>query len=163
MDENRTIGKENRLPWRLPVDLRHFKLVTMGHPVIMGRKTYESIGKPLSGRRNIVVSRQKEFRAAGCETANDLVAAFKLCEGADEVFVMGGADLFRQAMPLAGRLYLTVVHTVIEGDVHFPPIPAGFTLTLREAAEDVHPLEFLRYDRPDHDPAPVAFQAFREP
>jgi dihydrofolate reductase len=117
--ENGVIGKDNALPWHISEDLRYFKQTTMGRPLIMGRKTFESIGKPLPGRRNIVVSRNPEWRAAGVATAKSLDDAVAQC-GDGEAFVIGGASLFAEALPKAERLYLTEVHRAYDGDVRFP-------------------------------------------
>lgn len=147
MDENRVIGRGNRLPWHLPVDLRRFRTLTLGHPVIMGRKTYESIGKPLDGRKNIVITRQAGYRADGCIVVHDLRAAFDACGAADEAFVLGGETLFRDVLPLADKVYLTVVKTRVEGDARFPAIPDDLELVSRREAQDVFPIEFLLYER----------------
>ena len=147
MDENRVIGRGNRLPWHLPVDLKRFRRLTLGHPVIMGRKTYESIGKPLDGRKNIVITRQAGYRAEGCIIVHDLRSAFAAGGAVDEAFVLGGETLFRDVMPLADKVYLTVVRTRVEGDVRFPAIPDELVLVSREEAHDVFPLEFRLYER----------------
>ena len=126
MAQNRTIGINNNLPWYLPEDLKYFKRITMGKPIIMGRKTFESIGKPLPGRTNIVVTRNPDYVVEGVKTVNSLEAACKLCEsiaeidGGDEAMVIGGAEIYSQALPLADRLYLTEVHANVEGDAFFP-------------------------------------------
>src|SRR5690606_24817841 len=127
--ENGTIGIENRLPWRLPEDLRYFKRVTMGKPVIMGRKTWESIGRPLPGRTNIVITRNADYVVPeGVRVVTSLEAAIalaeKICliEGIDEAIVMGGAEIYAQALPRADRLYLTQVHADVHGDAVFPEI-----------------------------------------
>lgn len=122
MDENRCIGKDKQLPWRLPADLRRFKTLTMGHHLIMGRITYESIGRPLPGRPSILLSRQTEFSAPGCLIRPSLQAALLTAEaaGESEVFVIGGARLFAQALPISQRMYLTFIHAQYECDVHFP-------------------------------------------
>ncbi len=118
---NGVIGSDNALPWRLPEDLKRFKMLTMGHPIIMGRKTFESIGRPLPGRRNIVISRNTAFMAEGCETASTLEAALAACNGTtDEVFVIGGAQIYAEAMPQADRLYLTEIRMDFPGDARFP-------------------------------------------
>ena len=122
MAENRIIGRENRLPWRLPADLRRFKSLTMGKPVIMGRKTYESIGKPLPGRSNIVVTRDPDYRAPGCQVVHSLEQALEAGAGHAEVMVIGGAELYRQALGRAQRMYLTLVRAEVEGDTLFPDI-----------------------------------------
>jgi len=147
MDENRIIGRGNRLPWHLPVDLRRFRMLTLGHPIIMGRKTYESIGKPLDGRKNIVVTRQAAYCAKGCIIVHDLPSAFEACGDVEEAFVLGGETLFRDVLPLADKVYLTVVRTRVEGDVRFPAIPGELELVSRQEAQDVYPLEFLLYER----------------
>lgn len=117
--ENGVIGKQgSMLPWNIPADLARFKRLTMGHPVIMGRKTYETIGRPLPGRKNIIATRNPEYSAGGCEIAHNLDEALAKA-GADEIFIIGGGELFRQALPLASRLYLTVVHATPEGDTTF--------------------------------------------
>jgi dihydrofolate reductase len=130
---NRVIGAGNRLPWHLPEDLPRFKRLTMGAPVIMGRKTHESIGKVLPGRRNIVVTRQTGARFEGCEVAGSLEAALALAADAPEVFVIGGAELYRLALPRADRLYLTLIDADYAGDAFFPEIdPAEWRETSRE-------------------------------
>jgi len=120
MDEDRTIGREGGMPWHLPADLKHFKRTTLGKPVIMGRRTYESIGKPLPERRNIVLSRGG-FQAEGVETAYSLEEALEMTETAEETMIIGGADVFERALPKADRIYLTRIHGHFEGDTHFPP------------------------------------------
>jgi dihydrofolate reductase len=122
MAENRVIGRDNRLPWRLSADLRRFKSLTMGKPVIMGRKTYESIGKPLPGRSNIVVTRDPDYRAPGCRVVHSLEQALEAAAAHDEVMVIGGAELYRQTLERAERMYLTLVKTEVDGDALFPDI-----------------------------------------
>lgn len=118
--ENGVIGKDNALPWRLPEDLKRFKAITMGHPVVMGRRTFESIGSPLPGRRNLVVSRNPDYHPAGAERVGGLEEALAAVDGAQEVFVIGGAELFKESLPKADRLYLTKIHRVFSGDTYFP-------------------------------------------
>lgn len=120
MSENYVIGKENQLPWHLPADLKHFKNITWGKPILMGRKTYESIGKPLPGRRNIIITRNPEFQAEGCEITHSLEQALSLVKDSAEVMVIGGAQLFAQALPQASRMYLTIIHHYFDGDCFFP-------------------------------------------
>lgn len=126
--ENRVIGVNNKLPWYLPEDLKYFKQVTMAKPIIMGRKTYESIGRPLPGRTNIVISRQADYAPNGVKVVQTLEAAVELAEsvcvidGAEEAMVIGGAQIYEQALPNANRLYLTQVHANVEGDAWFPPV-----------------------------------------
>ncbi|WP_320150609.1 type 3 dihydrofolate reductase [uncultured Tolumonas sp.] len=121
MAENRVIGRGNQMPWHLPADLRHFKSVTLGKPVIMGRKTFESIGRPLPGRRNVVISRSADWQAEGVESVNSLHAALALVQGATEVMIIGGGQLYSEALPLAQRLYLTHIELpVADADTWFP-------------------------------------------
>ena len=120
ISQNLVIGRDNQLPWHLPADLKHFKSITWGKPIIMGRKTFESIGKALPGRENIVVTRQKDYQAEGCTIRHSLEEAISQ-SNAEEVMIIGGNQLFEQAMPLAHRLYLTVIHEDFEGDCFFPP------------------------------------------
>jgi len=122
MDENRLIGKDNGLPWKLPADLQFFKKVTMSKPIIMGRKTYESIGRPLPGRTNVVITRDESFAAEGCEVVFSLEDALSRVKNADEVMVIGGANIYQQFMPQADRLYLTRVKGEFVGDAWFPEI-----------------------------------------
>ena len=119
---NNVIGNEGDLPWRLPDDLRRFKAVTMGKPIIMGRKTCESIGKPLPGRQNIVITGQAGFDAPGCDVVGSKEAALAAAGDAAEVMVIGGSQVYALFLPDAGRLYLTRVHAELEGDVHFPDV-----------------------------------------
>ena len=124
MSKNRVIGKDNRLPWHLSGDLKHFKRTTFGSPIIMGRKTWESIGRPLPDRINIIVSRNSEIKIAGVITSNSLARALELAKkslmnvDANEIYVIGGAALYKEAFPLANRLYLTRVDAVIDGDTY---------------------------------------------
>ena len=120
MDKNRIIGKGNRLPWHLPADLQHFKAITMGKPIIMGRKTYDSIGKPLPGRRNMVISRQQHLQIAGCEVFSSLLAALRAVDTHEEVMIIGGESIFRESLPLAQRLYITMINHEFAGDTVFP-------------------------------------------
>ena len=131
MAENRVIGLGGGMPWQIPADLRNFRQLTMGHPVVMGRKTYQSIGGALPGRANIVVTRDPDFRAADADVVHDLedalvkAAAMAEIEGAEEVFVIGGAEIYAQAMGSAQRIYLTEVHQELPGDAFFPELAEG--------------------------------------
>ncbi len=118
--ENAVIGHENRLPWHLPADLKRFKQLTLGHPILMGRRTWESIGRPLPGRRSVVITGNRSYEAPGAEVAHSLADAVAACDGTDEAFVIGGASLFREALAKATRVYLTRVHATPPGDVWFP-------------------------------------------
>ena len=118
--QNGVIGNENKLIWHISEDLKRFKAITTGHPVIMGRKTFESLGRPLPNRRNIVVTRNPHYFAEGIETAGSLEQAIGGCADDKEVFIIGGAEIYRQAMPFAGRFYLTEVGRDYEGDTRYP-------------------------------------------
>ncbi|WP_158737824.1 dihydrofolate reductase [Alteribacillus sp. YIM 98480] len=120
MDENRVIGHENKMPWHLPADLKHFKEVTSGSPIIMGRKTYEAIGRPLPRRQNIIVTNTKDFAAEGCEVVHSLDEAKRIAATKQEIFVIGGETLFEQFLPAADRMYLTIIHDTFPGDTYFP-------------------------------------------
>ena len=119
---NNVIGRDGGLPWHLPDDLRHFKHLTTGKPVIMGRRTFESIGKPLPDRRNIVMTRDPDFAAEGCDVVSSVSDAIDLVEGAAEVMIIGGGMVYHDFLPLADRIYLTRVQAEVEGDTHFPEI-----------------------------------------
>jgi len=153
---NRVIGARNALPWRLPADLRRFKALTLGHPVVMGRRTYESIlaslGRPLPGRLNIVVTRSPDYAAPGCIVAASPEAALAAAGPADEVFVIGGAELYRLALPVADRLQLTEIDADYAGDAWFPELaPGDWRETAREShppgAEFAHAYAFVLYER----------------
>lgn len=120
MANNRVIGKDNQMPWHLPADLKHFKRLTLGKPVVMGRKTFESIGKPLPGRRNVVISRTAPLDNRGAEWVTSLAQAFELLAGQAEVVVIGGAEIYKQCLPLAQILYLTKIDLNVSGDAFFP-------------------------------------------
>ena len=149
--ENGVIGRNNSLPWYLPNDLKYFKKTTMGKPVIMGRKTYESIGKPLPGRTNIVITRQADYQPEGVKVVNSVEAARELAEsvclidGQDEAMIMGGAEIYALALPHTDRLYLTEVHADVEGDAFFPEYDkASWQEVAREdfAAEGPNPYNY---------------------
>ena len=146
MAQNRTIGVNNTLPWRCPEDLKHFKNLTMGHHIIMGRKTYESIGKLLPGRTTVIVTRNPELRVDSCIVAHSLAAAIAACAADEEVFIVGGAELYTQALPLADTLYITEIQQAVDGDAHFPELPLD---EWREIPREVRSQEIpqpLRYD-----------------
>jgi dihydrofolate reductase len=124
MSENRVIGRNGQLPWRLSADLRRFKQLTMGHALIMGRKTWESIGRALPGRTSLVISRNPAYQAAGARIVADLPQAIRAAAGNDQVFVIGGGQIYRQALSWADRIYLTLVHARIAGDTVFPELDA---------------------------------------
>lgn len=124
MDRNRLIGNDNQLPWHLPADFAWFRSVTMGKPVIMGRKTFDSIGKPLPGRTNIIVSRDPALEIEGATCVTDLESAISAVSGVDEIMIIGGSSIYQLAMPMVDRMYLTHVMAEFEGDAWFPPMPA---------------------------------------
>lgn len=129
VSENGVTGRGNSLPWHLPSDLKRFRELTLNHTVIMGRKTFESIGNPLPGRRNVILSRNPEYQQAGAVVVNSLAEAMRLAEGDDEAFVIGGAQIHELALQHADRIYLTVVHADVEGDTFFLGFdPADWTL-----------------------------------
>jgi dihydrofolate reductase len=146
--EGGVIGGGGDLLWHISEDLRRFKQITSGHTVIMGRKTYDSIGRPLPKRRNIVITRNGEWSAEGCERAESLEQAVAMCAGEEEVFIIGGGEIYRQSMALADKLYLTQVNKPYEGDTYFPEIrPEEWQEVSRESFERgekfEHPFEFI--------------------
>lgn len=152
MARNRVIGVDNRLPWRLPEDLRFFKRVTLDKPVIMGRRTHESIGRPLPGRSNIVLTAQADYQAAGCRVVHSLEQALAAAEPAAEAMVIGGAAVYAQALPRADRIYLTEIAAEVAGNVRFPELdPAQWRMGWWEAhpADERHAyaFSFMRWER----------------
>jgi dihydrofolate reductase len=149
---NDVIGRDGTLPWRLPEDLAHFRRTTIGHPIIMGRRTWESLGRPLPGRRNIVVSRTSGFAPAGAEVATGLDAALALCADAPEVFVIGGAQLYAEALPRAQRIFSTELDADFDGDVKWAEIdPEQWREVARAhrppTAERNFAIDFVTYER----------------
>lgn len=140
------IGRKGDLPFHLSPDLRHFKEITMGKPVIMGRKTFESLpGGALKGRRNIIITRQKDYEGKGAETVSSLETALKFTADSDEVMIIGGGEIYREALPLADRIYLTKIDAVAEGaDTFFPDIPPVFRIS-ESTPEEVDPRSGLSY------------------
>ncbi|OGA13429.1 MAG: hypothetical protein A3G25_19095 [Betaproteobacteria bacterium RIFCSPLOWO2_12_FULL_63_13] len=152
LSRNRVIGRANRLPWHISDDLKRFKKLTLGHAVIMGRRTYESIGRPLPGRDNIVVTRSPDFSAPGCRVVHSFEAALAEVSGAGEVFVIGGAQIYASALPLADRLQLTEVDAEIDGDAYFPDFDCRpWREVSRESRSSQDPLapsyDFVTYER----------------
>jgi dihydrofolate reductase len=136
--DNGVIGHQGQLPWHLPHDLKHFKALTLGHPVVMGRRTYDSIGRALPGRPNLVVTRQPDWQAPGCETQPSVLAALARAQELDPglVCVIGGGEIYREALPAADVVYLTEVHHAFEGDAFFPPLsPTEWREETRERHE----------------------------
>ncbi|MEN0054714.1 MAG: dihydrofolate reductase [Mucilaginibacter sp.] len=149
--KNHAIGKNNQLLWHMPNDLKHFKDVTTGHTVIMGRKTYDSVGKPLPKRRNIIVTRQA-IHIEGCEVVNSVDAALALCANEEEVFIVGGAEIYKQSLPLTDRIYLTIIDHDFNGDTYFPELnTAEWKETEREDFEadekNKYPYSFITLER----------------
>jgi dihydrofolate reductase len=126
MSENFVIGRGNNIPWRIPGEQKRFRALTTGKPLIMGRKTYESIGKALPNRRNVVISRSRDYVAAGCEVVHSLNEALELLKSESEVFVGGGETIYRATLPLAHRIYLTTVHLKVDGDTFFPELGSDY-------------------------------------
>ena len=153
MDENKVIGRNNQLPWHLPEDLKFFKRVTMGHPIAMGRKTHQSIGRILPGRENMVITRQTEFQSEGCtvfHSLEDFLAGVR--ERSEEIFVIGGAEIFKELFPYADRLYITRIYEEFEGDTFFPEFNwEDWKLISSEAGKsdekNPYKFEFNIYDR----------------
>ena len=135
MDENRAIGVQNRIPWHLPDDLKRFKSLTMGHHIIMGRKTYESIGKSLPGRTMVVITRQQDYQAENCMVVHSLSEAIQLARERTETeaFIIGGGDIFKQSLDLAERIYLTIVHTTVQATIFFPEIDESAWIEIESA------------------------------
>ena len=147
---NGVIGAGGKLPWHLPEDLKHFKKLTLGHPVIMGRRTWDSLGKPLPGRENIVISRKTGFEAPGASVASSVEAAIALCAGEPAAFVIGGAEIYAAALPLADGLVLTEIDRAYEGDTRFPAWDRGAWRTSQKethAAADGMRFDFVLYER----------------
>jgi dihydrofolate reductase len=154
VSENGVIGRGGKLPWHLGDDLKRFKQLTMGHTIVMGRKTWESIGRPLPGRRNVVISRQEGYQADGAEVVTSLDNALRVAESAgdEEVFVIGGAEIYRLAMPRAERLYVTRVLADVEGDAYMPDFRGGDWQLVESSphgadAKNDHPFVFEVYQR----------------
>ena len=152
MAKNRTIGVNNTLPWRCPEDLKHFKTLTMGHHMIMGRKTFDSIGKPLPGRTTVVVTRNSDLVIEGCVVVHSLQEAITACAGDSEIFIVGGAELYRQAISLVDTLYITEIQQDVEGDAHFPEFDkSAWQETAREVRSQETPqalaYHFVTYRR----------------
>jgi dihydrofolate reductase len=152
MAENRVIGNHNKLPWHMPADLQHFKALTSGKPIIMGRKTYESIGRPLPDRCNIVISHNTAFQAAGCVVVHSVDAALAAADYSDDIFIIGGALLYEHMLPRIERIYMTVINGDFAGDAYFPPLPATEWVVSEDVlhqadAKNPHDYRFITYDR----------------
>jgi dihydrofolate reductase len=125
VSENNVVGRDNQLPWKLSADLKRLKMLTMKHHIIMGRKTWESLGKPLPGRTNVVITRDKNYRAEGAVVVHSLEEALKISASDDEAFIFGGGQIFRNAIHLVDKIYMTRVHTQAKGDAFFPELTEG--------------------------------------
>lgn len=157
LSENRVIGKDNKLPWHLPDDFAYFKRTTLGHPIIMGRKSFESLGKPLPKRTNILVTRQNDYCPEGCVVAHSVEEAIKVAKAEDEeIYVIGGAEIVKKAFPVVEVLLLTEVHAEVEGDTYFPEYDKS---EWEEKSREYHPADerhefafsFVRYERKEKD------------
>lgn len=154
MAKNRVIGKDNKLPWHLPADLKHFKTITTGHPILMGRKTYESIGRPLPNRTNIIITRDANYKAADCIVVTSIEEAINAATktAAEEIFIIGGAEVYQQLLTSIQRIYLTIVQDEIDGDAYFPALDMR---EWKEVAREEHKADeqnkhdywFLRLER----------------
>lgn len=162
MAENGTIGRDNSLPWRLPEDLKRFKALTMGKLLLMGRKTYESIGRPLPGRTNLVLTRDREWRAEGVIVVRSLGQALRHARDAQELVAIGGAEIYRLLMPFARRIHLTLVHAEIPGDTFFPdfdPTQWADVECLSHPADErnAYPFTFVTLERKGDPQAPGSY------
>ncbi|MEJ2237361.1 MAG: dihydrofolate reductase [Gemmatimonadales bacterium] len=156
--ENGIIGRGDGLPWRLPADMRHFKQLTIGHAVVMGRKTFDTLPQPLSDRRNVVVTRDQSYQPTGADVVHSIEAALQLVSGEEEVFIAGGGEVYKLALPYADRLYLTVVHAECDGDTRFPDLNVDewkLVESVRHEADERHATSysFTLYERVVERPA----------
>jgi len=148
MAKNRVIGRGNTIPWHIPGEQQRFKGMTMGYTLIMGRKTFESIGRPLSGRKTVIISRNREYQAAGCVVVPSLAAAIALCPETETVFIAGGGEIYQQALDLADSIYLTVLDREVEGDILFPEFDQKrFQKISSERVEGPEPYTFTVFSR----------------
>lgn len=150
MARNRVIGIDNTLPWRLPEDLKHFKALTLGHHILMGRKTWESLGRPLPGRTSVVITRSQNLQVPGCLVANSIAEAVAACDNDNEIFFIGGEELYRQALDVADRIYLTEIKADFSGDAWFPEFDTNlWRETGRKPCKSENGLEcdFVVYDK----------------
>jgi dihydrofolate reductase len=147
MAENRVIGNKNRIPWKIPSDQARFRTMTLGHSILFGRVTFEIIGRPLPGRRSIVLTHREHYQASGAVVAHSLEEALAACKGEGEVFIGGGGMVFEETIGIADRIYLSVVHREFEGDSFFPVVPDSFREVSREEVREALPYSVIRYDR----------------
>lgn len=150
LSENRVIGSQGKIPWHLPEDLKYFKRMTLGKPVIMGRKTYEAMGGALSGRDNIIITKQPNYVATNCTITPTLESAISACCQVDEIMIIGGGQIYQQALPLAQRLYLTIIHQHVTGDTYFPEWETTnwHTVHCEKHLSDGFEYSFITLDRP---------------
>lgn len=149
---NGVIGSGNRMPWHIPEDLKRFKAITTGHPVVMGRKTFESLGRPLPNRTNVVITRNRDYRAEGATVVGSLYEALALFGQDEEIFIIGGGEIYKQAMEIAEKLYITRIRHEFDGDTYFPDIDgdkwsATYCETHQRGEKFPHPFEFVDYRR----------------
>lgn len=168
MSENRVIGKDGKLPWHMPADLKYFKELTSHHVVIMGRKTFDSFGKPLPDRLNVVVTQRRDYKPEGVQIVHSLKEGLEHAQAEAEAFILGGGEIFRQALPGADRIYLTIIHTMIDGDVFFPELDSKeWHLAQEDYNEpDEHNrygYSFLRYERAGQEASAPEVAAASEP
>lgn len=149
ISKNNAIGKNNSLLWNIPEDLKHFKNITSGHTILMGRKTFESIGRPLPNRRNIVITRDESYKYEGIEVATSLIKALDNCKYEDEVFIIGGGEIYKQALPFADKLYVTHIEKEYDADTFFP-----------EISQDIW-IETEKEEHPENDP-PYKFSVYEK-
>lgn len=147
MAENRVIGNKNTIPWNIPSDQKRFRKITMGHSLIFGRITFETLGRPLAGRKNIILTRNPNYQARGAIVVHSLEEAFSYCKGEEEIFIGGGGMVFHETIALAHRIYLSVIHRSYEGDIFFPIVPPYFSEVAREEIQNTPPYSFIRYER----------------
>ncbi len=147
--KNRVIGDSNKLIWHLPADLKRFKEITTGHPIVMGRKTYESIGRPLPNRRNIIITKDINYNVDGCEVVNSIEEALLLTN--NDCFIIGGGEIYKQTLPLASQIYLTLVDEEFDGDTYFPEIDKAWFLSSEEKFQsdekNPHNYSFMTYEK----------------
>jgi dihydrofolate reductase len=155
VSENNVIGRDNGLPWRLSADLRRLKSLTMGHHILMGRKTWESLGRPLPGRVNVVITRDKDYKAGGAIVVHSLKEALEVSSGDAEAFVFGGGTIFEEAIHLTGKIHLTIVHTKIEGDTFFPELK-------KEEWKETERQKFLADEKNQYDYSFVTLERIRK-
>lgn len=152
MSENRAIGNNNQLPWHLPADLRHFKQITLGKPILMGRKTFQSIGRSLPGRTNIILTQDKNFTAENCIIVHSIESALSTVKNQPELCVIGGAELFRQMLPFTQRIYLTIIHHDFSADTFFPELNKNEWKEIERVdhfsdEKNIYPYSFLILER----------------